>query len=127
MNQDRNEELSEDLHRLLGDDGFLALTEEFGGQRPYLPLTGGPVSDRLVDVLGEELAQRVLKMYAGSLLHVPIARAFRARQYRAAGDSDAEIARKLTMTVSAVERLFARNPAPRSRKSDPRQLGLFDT
>jgi len=126
VSYERDEDLSEDLHRLLGDEGFLALTEAFGGQRPYINRTGGPVVDGLVAALGPDLADQLIRMYGGSHLMVPIARVFRARQYRAAGLTDPEIARKLTMTVSGVQRLFLRNPAPRRAKTDPRQLRLFD-
>lgn len=124
MKHDRGETLSADLHALLGDAGFLALVETYGGQRPYIGLD----AEKFRPILGDALAERFVQTYGGDRLHVPLARAFRARQYRLAGESDKAIALRLGITVSGLERLFDRMPGKpaRRRHVDPRQMNIFD-
>lgn len=124
MSQERDEQLSENLLALLGEEDFVRLVEWRGGTRLYVP--SRDVSTIAAE-LGDEAAQRLARAYSGATLAVPLARALRARKYRAAACSNAEIARKLGITESGVERLFKRMPnrPAKAKKVDPRQLKLF--
>ena len=78
-----SERLSEDLRELLGDEDFLALVETFGGDRLYIPKSAeGTIVSA---ALGGEAAARLAARYGGDYPRIPLAREFRARQYRAAG------------------------------------------
>ena len=126
MRPERNEDLSAELRALLGDDAFLKLVEAFGGLKPYISARGD--ADALTAAIGAEAAVALARRHGGNKLNVPLARAFRARKYREAGQSDAEIARRLGITLSGVQRLFdgmADRPPKRRRFVDPRQISLF--
>lgn len=127
MKHERDEDLSRNLHALLGDAGFLALVETFAGERIYVPMSGA--NDRLSEGLGHEDAAKLCRAYPGMRISVPLARDFRARQYRAAGLNNHEIAKRLNITVSGVDRIFRRMPSPpnRPRRIDPRQSDLFES
>lgn len=115
--------LSDDLKALLGDAGFLALVEAFGGTRLYV--TGKPDADhQITEALGERGATLLARRYSPAIIRVPLAREERARHYRAAGDSNARIARRLGMTEPGVEQMFARMENPPVKGSKP--LPLFD-
>ncbi|RFC63621.1 hypothetical protein DYI37_11490 [Fulvimarina endophytica] len=122
------ERLSEDLRELLGDEDFLKLVENFGGDRLYVPQS--VTETKVSNALGEEAAAKLAKRYGGDYPRIPLARAFRARHYRSAlGLTNPEVADRLGMTVSGVEKLFSRHPAkraPRPRAVDARQADLFD-
>lgn len=125
MRPERNEDLSAELVELLGDEAYLKLVEAFGGLK--LHISGrGSTSETLAAAIGAEAADRLVDRHGGSRLNVPLARAFRARKYREAGQGDAEIARRLGMTVSGLERLFngMANRPSRRRFVDPRQISL---
>lgn len=126
MRPERNEDLSAELLALLGKEAFLALVEAFAGQRKFIAVDGDHAS--LVAAIGEEATAKLVRIHGGNKLNVPLARDLRARQYRASGMGDVEIARRLGMTVSGVERLFLRmpdKPARPRRGPDPRQIDLF--
>ena len=120
--------LSRELLELLGPEAFLKLVERFGGDRLYIPKSeSGTIVE---EALGAEAAAKLARHYGGDYPRIPLARAFRARQYRKAGLGNPAIARRLGLTVSGVERLFQRHPQkrpPRSRAVDPRQQDLFQT
>ncbi|RIV82972.1 hypothetical protein D2V17_14315 [Aurantiacibacter xanthus] len=102
-----SEQLSHDLIALLGDGAFIALVEAFGGTRVYIPVT--PDADHeIAAAIGTDMAHRLGQRYAPAVLRIPLARAFRARHYRAKGLSNAQIARALGITESGVDKLFAR-------------------
>lgn len=127
MRQERNEELSAELLALLGEEAFLALVEAFGGER--IPVPGEKESVALIAAIGPEAARKLQRVHGGNKLNVPLARELRARKYRAAEMDDRQIAKRLGMTVSGVERLFNRLPdrpaRPRKGKTDPRQMDFF--
>ncbi len=115
--------LSSELFNLLGKEDFLRLVEAFGGSRLYVPASeqGTALSKRL----GGQAAAKLARSYAKTYVRVPLARELRARHYRAAGHSNAEIARRLGMTESGIDQLFARMVDKPRKGEDPRQLQLF--
>ena len=119
----RTDRLSAVLLSLLGPAGLIALAEKCGGRRLYVPAAAqGPFAREI----GEPAARRLCDHYAGRYIRVPLARELRARHYRAAGCSNAEIARRLGMSESGVDRLFNAMPnKPAKGSGDPRQGTLF--
>lgn len=111
-----SEQLTQDLIAMLGDDGFVALTEAFGGRRLYVPRTIGS-DHEIAAALGEKEASKLSGYYAGAQLRIPLARELRARHYRASGLSNGKIATKLGMTEGGVEKMFARMDSPPEKGS----------
>ncbi len=123
MSEEREERLSTELLRLLGEDAYLRLAEAYGGIRLFVPQAG---DTQLAEAIGTAAARVLTSRYGRSYLRVPLARAARARQYRSHGMSNAQIARKLGIAESSVDKLFARMPdKPKKGSADPRQLKLF--
>ncbi|WP_160009814.1 hypothetical protein [Rhizobium sp. 18055] len=117
-------ELTDELMDALGEEGFLKLIEVHGGIRLYIP-KNAPAS-KLSSEIGSENTARLSNMFSGEYISVPLAREFRANHYRAQGESNAMIARRLGLTESGVERIFSRVPKPiGGRKKDPRQIEMF--
>lgn len=115
--------LSEALLQLLGPEAFLRLAEHHAGTRVYVP--NSLERNSLVRSLGEEAASKLSRRYGGTYLRVPLARELRARQYRAAGMTNAQIASRLGMVETGVNKLFERMADVPAKGSDPRQLKLF--
>lgn len=112
----------------IGDDAFQKLVEAFAGTRLYVPrsdtrgvkrgsnapawLTNAlprRVSKRqLQRIVGKDAADILARHYAGSYLRVPLAREWRARLYRSQGCSNAQVALKLGMTETGVEKMWKR-------------------
>lgn len=111
--------LEAELRGLIGDEKFLALVEERGGTRLYVP------RDRsvLTRLIGRENVKALASRYEGSYLRLPLAREFRGRHYRLQGRSNAEIAIKLGMTETGVDKMFARMEAKPVKGA---QLDLFE-
>jgi hypothetical protein len=103
--------LSSELIGLLGEAAFVALTERFGGTRLHVPRSIGPEHE-LAQALGQEAADRLARSYTSATLRIPLARELRARHYRAQGLSNAQIARKLGITETGVDKLFRRMASP---------------
>lgn len=117
------EQLSRDLMSLLGKEGFIRLTEEFGGTRLYITQT--PAADHAITkAIGGDLAQRLAERYSPAVLRIPLAREIRARHYRAIGCSNGRIASKLGMTESGVDKMFARMERPPIKGSAQLTLGI---
>jgi len=115
-------ELSSDLRALLGDDAFIALAQAYGGTRLYVPVNI-PADHDIARAIGKDAADRLSRRYSPATIRVPLARADRARHYRAAGMSNAQIARRLGMTETGVDGLFQRmTDAPEKGSA---QLSLF--
>lgn len=113
--------LTHELAALIGEDALIALAEAHGGTRLYVP--ADPAI--LAPLIGAQASARLTERYGRATLRTPLARERRARHYRARGDSNAAIARRLGLTETAVDKLFARMAAPPAKGSDPRQLTLI--
>lgn len=116
-----------ELMETLGDEGFFALVEAHAGMRLYVP--ADPGRSELPQTIGFDHAARLSKLYPGGYIKVPLAREFRALRYREAGLGNRDIARRLGLTESGVERLLRRarsaNPGRGGKPTDPRQMDLF--
>jgi len=119
----RETALISELKKLLGIDDFIRLAEAFGGTRLFVPAR--TIDTKVEAALGESVAKKLAEHYGRDYLLVPLAREERARQYRAIGCSNAEIARRLGITESGVNKMFARMDAKPVKGVDPRQGELF--
>ncbi len=114
-----------ELLALLGPDDFMRLVERHGGTRLYVPRGDG--ASGLAEEIGAAAVEKLRSRRAGEWIRVPLAREWRARQYRLAGLSNSQIAVKLGLTETGVDKMFGRmqhKPAKGARP-DPRQLKLF--
>lgn len=122
-----NEDLVAELLDTLGPDGFYALVEAHAGVRLYVP--ADPDRSDLSESIGHEHAKRLSKVFPCGYIKVPLAREFRALRYRENGMSNRQIARRLGLTESGVEKLLKRarltQPGRGSRPKDTRQMDLF--
>lgn len=116
-----SERLTQSLLALLGAEGLVALAEKFGGRRLYVPQSIAR-DHEIARAVGPDGAEKLLRRYAGDWLRVPLARELRARHYRARGLSNGEIAAKLSITETGVDKMFARMKAPPRKGSN--QLSL---
>lgn len=115
------------LMELLGEDGFFVLVDNFPGVDVFAPedLT----KSNLPNVLGLDVTRKLSEVYRRNYIPVPLARTFRARRYRASGMSNRDIALRLGLTQSAVEKIFNREKKAGRQIRSPRdrnQLDLFD-
>lgn len=115
-------ELSNDLKALLGEPAFVALAQAFGGTRLYVPNTIN-ADHEIAQAIGLDAAGKLSRRYSPATIRVPLARVDRALHYRAANLSNAAIARKLGITETAVDKLFARRSDAPAKGSA--QLTLF--
>ena len=113
------------LIELLGTGGLVRLAEYKGGTRLYVPSSGD--GGALAGMIGADAARALSARYGGDYIRVPLARELRARHYRAAGASNADIARRLGMSESGVDRLFNAMPNKPAKgcAADPRQGDFF--
>ncbi|MER9851783.1 hypothetical protein NKJ55_31685 [Mesorhizobium sp. M0106] len=117
---------SAELLSLIGLADFVRLAETYGGRRLYVPASGDDTA--LAKDLGAPVAQKLARRYSGSYIRVPLARELRARQYRENGASNGEIAGRLGITETGVDKLFRRMPdKPVKGSRDPRQIDLFSS
>jgi hypothetical protein len=107
--------ITDELAELLGEADFVRLVEEYGGTRLYVPQTAS--GTQVSKTLGEAIASRLSSRYGRDYLLVPLARDLRTKHYRAAGLSNAQIARRLGITESGVERIFRRLKKERLAKT----------
>lgn len=104
----------EELLALIGEDAFIALAENFGGRRLYVP-GRLPADHEISRAIGADAALRLSERISPDVIKVPLARELRARQYRAYGLSHGEIATRLGITETAVEKIFRRMDKPPSK------------
>ena len=111
-----SEELTASLTALLGEEGLILLAEKFGGRRLYVPGDIKP-DHPISQALGADRAKKLAQLYSPAQIRVPLARTARARHYRARGDSNGEIATKLGMTETGVDKMFDRMDCPPDKGS----------
>jgi len=99
--------LIDEVRAVLSAEEFVLLAENFGGDRLYVPKALLDRS-RLVIAMGHDAAARIIGVCAGCWMAVPLARRERALTYQAQGLKDHEIARKLCMSRSGVQKLLDR-------------------
>jgi hypothetical protein len=90
---------------LIGEAATLRLIEEHGGTRIYVPAKphqGHP----LALTIGLDAARALASDWGGIWLKVPLCRHWRARVYRARGESYRAIAKRLGMDESGVWRIL---------------------
>ena len=123
----REGQLTIHLKGVLGTEGFVRFCQELGGTRVYIPYAMREENE-IVKAVGQELADKLSRALAPATIRVPLARRDRALHYRAAGLSDAKIARRLGITESGVSKLFGREadlPTRPGKSRSPAQLDLF--
>ncbi|MFD1792096.1 Mor transcription activator family protein [Ochrobactrum teleogrylli] len=121
----KDHRLVAELLSLLGEDDLIRLAEEHAGIRLYVP--SNIDRSQLIETVGADIANRLSRRYGGDYISVPMVRDIRARRYRDQdGLSNSQIARRLGITESGVEKLFNRSPVKyRTKKSDDRQIEMF--
>lgn len=93
------------LADVIGATALMCLIEARAGTRVYIPRGAAP-DGKLSQIIGVEAAHRAAAAWGGDTITVPVARAWRARQYRAAGLSWAAIAHRLGCHEDTVWRLL---------------------
>lgn len=120
-------DLTYELVTALGEDDFFVLTEAYAGTRLYVP--ADPDRSELPATLGHAAATRLAKAYPGGYIRIPLAREFRVRRYVEAGYTIRQMAVRLGVTETSVNKLVARAklaaPLKRPSRKDPRQMDLF--
>lgn len=120
-----SDRLTAELIALLGEQAFLTLTQAFGGRRLYVP---NQIADdhEIARAIGLVAAHRLSERMSPAQIRVPLARELRAHHYRQAGMSNGEIATRLGLTETGVDKMFRRmqNPPAKGHRSDA-QPSLF--
>jgi hypothetical protein len=109
-------DLSDEILALLGEEATVRLAERIGGQRIYIPLK---VRDNgvLCKAIGREAAQRLSAQFAPATIRIGVFRDLRARHYRSKGMSARQIATRLCMSQTGVDRMLRRLGAKASKSS----------
>lgn len=94
-----------DLTRCIGPRAVLALIEAEGGSRVFVPKAPNQ-GMHLARMIGLDAARELAVEWGGAYLSVPLARAWRVRVYRAEGETQRGIARRLGITESQVWKLL---------------------
>jgi len=124
IDSEKDHPIVAELVGLIGEEGLIRLAEEYAGLRLYIPSDIN--RSELLDRVGIEIASKLARRYGPDRIKVPLMRDWRARHYRSAGLSNAQIARKLGVTETAVEKIFQRSPVKyRMKKTDDRQIDMF--
>lgn len=116
-----------ELRAILGDEGYVLLAEALGGTRLYVAHQFRDEHEA-VQALGREAANKLSRAMAPICIRIPLARRERALYWRAKGLSNGAIARKLNITETGVDKLFAREadlPDRPGSAKNPSQLDLF--
>ncbi len=90
----------------LGERATLLLLEHHAGTRLYVA-SGERGVEGLARKIGAEAARALAEMCGNDRIPVPLAKAWRARIYRADGMSHSQIARRLGCTEKQVQRYFS--------------------
>ena len=98
----------EAIAEVVGRDAALDLAEAWGGQRIYVPRPAGlGGANPLVQTLGDRLAAKVAKHFAGTTICVPLARRALVQRLSSQGLPAADIAARLKMTLGTVRKYRA--------------------
>jgi hypothetical protein len=118
--------LLQEISELTGLKAALALADEWGGRRLYIPsIERLHETHELVRVVGMAAARKIALQYGREQVAVPLARASLKRQIVTEIENNltnAAIAKKLGTTERWVERVRSVAKSP----SDPKQQNLFD-
>ncbi|MGE0773540.1 MAG: hypothetical protein AB7L36_00655 [Sphingomonadaceae bacterium] len=101
--------LTRHLQAILGEEGFVHFCQELGGTRVYVPYSLRDENE-IVQAVGRDAAEKLSRELAPATIRVPLARRDRAVYFRRQGLSNPQIARKLGITETGVEKLFGREP-----------------
>jgi DNA-binding NarL/FixJ family response regulator len=95
------------ISEAIGEEAAVLLSEQFGGQRLYIPhrFTG---FDDVPNAIGRKAANALSGKCAPATIRVPLAREERAKHYLAQGMERAAIASRLGITERSTERLLDR-------------------
>lgn len=119
--------LADELLALIGEEAFFRLVEEHAGIRLYVP--SNPERSGLPEIIGQEAAVALASAFPGGYIRVPLAREFRVMRYVKAGWSNRDMAQRLGLTESGVEKLLKRSRKTRKisrpERGTPKQLKLF--
>jgi Homeodomain-like domain len=112
--------LRAELEQLLGEAATLALIEELGGGRVYVPQRPQP-EDRLSRLVGFEAAQKLGRMYGGERLELPNPPLRRRKilDLRRRGASVEGIARELGCTRRRVFQVLAEERGAARARAEP--------
>ena len=119
------------LIEILGEDGFVAIAQAFGGTRIYVPQKLRRQSE-VAAAIGRERAVALSAALGGTKIRVPLGRRERALAAQREGLSTPQIALLLGMTSGGVAKLLVRGARSGSDAADHdqpaggrRQLTLF--
>lgn len=96
-----------ELVGLIGEAATIALAEQFGGTRLYVPMRTKDTHP-IARAIGRHAAVILCGHYGPSTIRIPLLREMRAKHYRNNGLSNAKIAVCLGLTESGVGTLFKR-------------------
>lgn len=96
-----------ELIEVIGEDGLIALANEFAGTRLTVPARVY-LDHKILEVIGAAKAKALSKRLGGAVIRVPLARELRAPFFRARGFSNSRIAVRLGITEPGVEGIFKR-------------------
>lgn len=102
----RNTDFVAELRTLIGDDAYLKLIENYGGLRTFIAKNAD--RSEMVEVIGLEATQKLADEFGSLYCKIPLDREFRALRYRQEGASNRQIAVRLCMTESGLERILSR-------------------
>ncbi|WP_045682051.1 hypothetical protein [Martelella endophytica] len=123
MFDDDRRDMEMELRAMLGDEGFMQFVEKVGGIRFYVPHDPARSADK--EGLGDDILAPLSNAYPGEYIKVPLARRWRADQYRLRGLSHADIARRLGMSESGVYKLLRSAPREPKPRKPSNQMDLF--
>lgn len=99
------------IRDLIGDDLAFLFFNAFGGRRLHMA-TEANLATKVAGVVGQEAADQLAVEFGRDKLRVPLAREFRCEVYRHHGLSNGEIATKLGVTESAINKMVDRQVMP---------------
>lgn len=120
------------LAEYIGDAATVRLSATFGGTELKIPVrSAGRTWSKLLGAIGQEAAAALVESFAGETLYIPRNAADEMRQRRAeilaaleAGETPADIARRMTFTIRYSERWVRKIAADARVQSAQIQLEL---